>query len=285
MNKRQLEQLAAAGAFDTLLPDRAQAHGAAETLMRHAQTQAAERASSQTNLFGDAAGPADRPALPQVAPWTDADKLKHELDAVGFYLSAHPLDSYGDMLAKRKVLASTEVLGSHAHVGRCVRMAGAIDGYRERRSQRTGKKFAHLALSDSAGGFEVMVFEDLIERARDVVETNAPVVLSVDVKKRDDDDSIRLSARGIEALDDVAAQSAGGLEVFVRDTEPLEHLHTILGQYRGGRGRVRVVVTLEAGRREATVELPGPHKVSPLLRGALAAVPGVVDVRDAFEAA
>ena len=285
MNKRQLEQLAAAGAFDTLLPDRAQAHGAAETLMRHAQTQAAERASSQTNLFGDAAGPGDRPALPQVAPWTDADKLKHELDAVGFYLSAHPLDSYGDMLAKRKVLASTEVVGSHAHVGRCVRMAGAIDGYRERRSQRTGKKFAHLALSDSAGGFEVMVFEDLIERARDVVETNAPVVLSVDVKKRDDDDSIRLSARGIEALDDVAAQSAGGLEVFVRDTEPLEHLHTILGQYRGGRGRVCVVVTLEAGQREATVELPGPHKVSPLLRGALAAVPGVVDVRDAFEAA
>ena len=285
MNKRQLEQLAAAGAFDTLLPDRAQAHGAAEVLMRHAQTRAAERASAQTNLFGDAASPGDRPALPQAVPWTDADKLKHELDAVGFYLSAHPLDSYGDMLAKRQVLASTDVLGSHSYVGRCVRMAGAIDGYRERRSQRTGKKFAHLALSDSAGGFEVMVFEDLIERARDVVEANAPVVLSVDVKKRDDDDSIRLSARGIEALDDVAAQSAGGLEVFVRDSEPLEHLHTILGQYRGGRGHVRVVVTLEAGRREATVELPGPHKVSPLLRGALAAVPGVVDVRDAFEAA
>ncbi|MCH8168367.1 MAG: DNA polymerase III subunit alpha, partial [Proteobacteria bacterium] len=98
VNKRQIENLARAGAFDGLNPNRRQVFEAAETVVRHASAAAGERDSAQENLFGGGdAAPAPAPdlVLPQAADWPDTDRLRHEFEAIGFYLSAHPLDAYG----------------------------------------------------------------------------------------------------------------------------------------------------------------------------------------------
>jgi len=107
VNKRQLENLACAGAFDGLNPHRAQVHTAVELLIRHAGSAAAERESSQVNLFGEVAVE-DMP-LPVVADWDPNDRLKREFEAIGFYLSAHPLDDYAKALARLGVVRQSEL--------------------------------------------------------------------------------------------------------------------------------------------------------------------------------
>ncbi|HEX5776525.1 MAG TPA: DNA polymerase III subunit alpha, partial [Caulobacteraceae bacterium] len=101
VNKRALENLARAGAFDAIHNNRAQIVEAADTLIAHGQSIAADRASSQVSLFGDQ-GDAARPRLPRTEPWSQTQQLDEELAAVGFYLTGHPLEDMIDVLRRRR---------------------------------------------------------------------------------------------------------------------------------------------------------------------------------------
>lgn len=279
INRRQLEQLAAAGAFDRLDPNRARAAAAAEILIRHSHMAADVRNSQQTSLFvGDGdTGMNQRPPLPVVEPWNDAELLKHELSAVGFYLSAHPLDGYTTILHRFDVIPAADVTLGTDYAGRTVKMAGAIEGYSERRSRVKNRPFGVFALSDTSGGFEVMVFEDDLENARLLAEKRGPIVLDVEVRKRPDDDTVRLSAKGMISLETMAAQSETGLKIHINEAQALKNISDQLSRFKGGRGKVKLVVQLTNGN-QAEIDLAGHYRVAPALTGAIRSFHGVVDV-------
>jgi len=280
LNKRQMERLSAAGAFDSLLPDRAQAFAAAEIVMRIAQMEAKERESDQVNLFGgEMAATVDRPALPITKQWTDTEMLDEERKAVGFYISAHPLDSYERVLERERIISAREVYADGGLVGQTVRMAGAILGYREGMTKR-GNKFGRLTLSDRTDAFEMMAFEDDLEQMRALVEEGAPMVVSVQIRKRDDDDSIGLSCRGMESLEQVAAQSSKGLFVEVESEGAFASMKTALDRKSGGKGRVVVRVPVHDNSRYAEFRLEDRYKVTPELKQAIAAEMGVLSVEE-----
>ncbi len=282
INKRQLEQLASAGAFDQLDQNRARAASAAELLTRHSHMAAETRNSQQTSLFaGDIdTGMNQRPPLPTVEPWNDAELLKRELSAVGFYLSAHPLDGYATILRRFDVKSAADVTSSTDYVGRSVKMAGAIEGYGERRSRVKNRPFGVLNLSDASGGFEVMVFEDDLENARLLVEKRGPIVLDVEVRQRPDDDAVRLSAKGMMSLETMAAQSDTGLEIHLNEARALKNIASQLDRFKGGRGKVRLILQLANGN-QALVDLDGHYRVAPALTGAIQSFNGVVEVVEA----
>lgn len=280
VNKRQIERLAAAGAFDSLLPDRAQAFASAEILMRIAQMEAKERESDQVSLFGgEMASAVDRPALPIVKQWTDTQQLDEERKAVGFYISAHPLDSYETVLERERIISAREVYSDGGLVGQTVRMAGAILGYREGMTKR-GNKFGRLTLSDRTDAFEMMAFEDDLEQMRTLVEEGAPMVVSVQIRKRDDDDSIGLSCRGMESLEQVAAHSAKGLFVEVEGADAFASMKAALDRKTGGKGKVTIRVPVHENSRYAEFRLDGKYKVTPELKQAIAAEMGVLSVEE-----
>ena len=282
MNKRQIEQLAAAGAFDSLDISRAAAHGAAEDLMRHCHACAEARDSNQVSLFGDEELAAQSPAsrVRDAAVWTDSEALAHELSAVGFYLSAHPLDAYATVLKRLQVKSASNVQGGRDYVGQTVKMAGAIESFSERRSRRTGKRFGLFNLSDSSGGFEIMVFEDDLDDARILAEKGAPILVDTMVKSGgDESDSVRLSARGLKALETVAGQTGARLEIHLGDDKALEPLQALLDRYRGGSGRVSLIVKMNS-TTEAMIDVPGPFKVTPELSGGIRNQAGVLDVQE-----
>src|SRR6185369_11983038 len=104
LNKRQIESLAGAGAFDAIVPDRAAVFAAAETLLAHAVSAADERLSGQAALFGGDAHAGVAPIrLPRDASWTLAQRMAAEHDAFGFYFSAHPVDAQKHLLAAHRV--------------------------------------------------------------------------------------------------------------------------------------------------------------------------------------
>ncbi|KAK0358768.1 hypothetical protein LTR94_034039, partial [Friedmanniomyces endolithicus] len=103
VNKRALEGLARAGAFDSIHPNRRQLFEQADVLIAYCQSVAAERASSQVSLFGADQAAAARPRLKSVEQWAGPDKLDQELYAVGFYLSGHPLEELTPALKRKRV--------------------------------------------------------------------------------------------------------------------------------------------------------------------------------------
>ena len=209
VNRRLLETLSRAGALDGLNGNRRQAFEAAELLVRHGQGAASERNSGQFTLFGDGALQADRPALPAVDDWSAVDRLRQEFDAIGFYLSAHPLDAYGHGLARSGVRPSREILAE----GRSgtFRLAGTVISRKERTS-RNGGRFAWVQFSDPSGVFEVTVFSELLTQCRGLLEVGQAVLVRASVQFEGEAGAHhRPRPRAPEAGGAAAGQGAGGL--------------------------------------------------------------------------
>jgi DNA polymerase III subunit alpha len=274
LNRGQLENLAKAGAFDPLNPNRAQTFAAAELLLRQANRAATERQDGQGNLFGLGLG--DRPALPLLDDWPPVEKLEHEFAAIGFYLSSHPLDAYGKSLERAGILRWSDLPAALAANGTTrFRLAGIVVSRKERTSAR-GNRFAFVQMSDPSGMFEVTLFAEMLSQARALIEPGQRLVVTVDV--RSDEDSLRLTAQKIEPLDDVVAHAVAGLRVFLGEARALATLKSLIGREAGGRGRVSVVLDLP--EREIEIEIPGGFRVDPKVRAAVKSLPGIVDVHD-----
>ena len=125
MNKRQIENLARAGAFDNVVPNRRQVYEAVEMLVRHTNAMQNERESNQVNLFGDGFDEQSRPALPDVDDWSTEERLHQEHDAIGFYLSAHPLESYRQTLDRLRVVDWVDIQAGRVRGSRFT-MAGIV---------------------------------------------------------------------------------------------------------------------------------------------------------------
>jgi DNA polymerase-3 subunit alpha len=272
VNKRQIENLARAGAFDGLNPNRRQVFEAAETIVRHAAAAASERDSAQENLFGGGdAAPAPDLVLPQAVDWPAMERLRHEFEAIGFYLSAHPLDAYGAGLRHLGVVTSAELGAAMARDPGRKKLAGIVIGKQERTS-RQGNRFAFIQFSDTSGVYEVVVFSDLLAQARDFLDGGEPLLITVE--SRGDSDDLRLMAHEITPLEGAAAVAGLGLKVILSDPGPLGSLKSLLDRESRGRGRVVLVLDLDDGQ-EVELDLPGGYRLSAAARQAIKAVPGV----------
>jgi DNA polymerase-3 subunit alpha len=275
-NRRQFESLVKAGAFDSLNRNRAQSFAAIDMLLRHASAAASERTSHQVNLFAAETG-AQAALLPRVEDWSDVERLQHEFDAIGFYLSSHPLDAYGKGLARVGAVSFAELPARLAAGGPTrFKLAGIVIARKERNSAR-GSRFAFVQMSDTSGVFEVMVFAEVLAQSRQLLDGGQPLLVTADV--RAEEETLRLSAQRFEPLDRVVAEAAAGLKVFLGDSEALSPLKQLIARQSGGRGRVTLVVPVAAAR-EVEIALPGGFKISPAVRQAARAVPGVLDVQE-----
>ena len=276
VNKRQIENLACAGAFDGLCANRHQLYEGADILARRAAAAASERESSQTNLFGEALDAGEESLnLPLVPDWPVMERLNHEFDAIGFYLSAHPLDSYGDSLARVGVIPYAELRRSVAQAPGRKKLGGIVIGKQERTS-RQGNRFAFAQLSDASGIYEVVIFSEVLARTREVLGSGEPLLVSVDA--RVENGEMRLMAQDIEPLDDAMSSAATGVRLYLDRPDPLEGLKSVLARESGGgggRGKVAFVLELEDGQ-EVEMELPERYRLTPAMRRALKSISGVV---------
>ncbi len=280
LNKRILERLVYAGAFDSLNPNRAQLHAGLDLVLRHGQSAQAEKASDQVSLFGSVPEMAAyHPELPVVPDWPPLERLKFEFEAIGFYLSAHPLDGSAAALKRLGVVRYADLADDLRAGAQSTRrdLAGILVAKQERKS-KTGNRFAFVAASDPSGVFEVMLFSETLQAARPLLEVGAQLLFSVDVQTQGED--VRLTASKVSSLDQALANAAGQVRILVREAAPVVALKAILEREgRGGRSKITVEVGLD-DRHIAEVKLPGAWTVSAPIRQALRMVPGVLDVVD-----
>jgi DNA polymerase-3 subunit alpha len=280
VNKRVLESLAAAGAFDALETNRARAFAAVDMMLGTAQ-RAHEVASSGAMEFSFGPARATLP-LPTVEPWLPAERLQKEFDAIGFFLSGHPLDDYTPALRRLRVQSWAEFSRAVKSGVSAGRVAGTVIARTERRT-RTGSKMGIIGLSDPSGAYEAVLFSEGLAQFRDLLEPGKAVLLALSAELQGDD--VRARIQNVEPLDAAAAKMQKGLRVFLRNETPIESIAKRLeGTVGNGRpvpersdGEVSMVLMLGEGT-EVEVKLPGRFKVSPQIAGAIKAVPGVVAV-------
>jgi DNA polymerase-3 subunit alpha len=275
INKRLLESLVKAGAFDSLNKNRAQAFGAVEALTRHSQATHEARGSNQNSLFGDDTAQR-RPPLPKVPDWSPMERLQNEFQAIGFYLSSHPLASYERSLQRLKVTRAADLVAllQRGVAGR-VKLAGTVIDRQERTSAK-GNRFAFVSCSDQSGAFELTVFSELLGSKRNLLEAGQAILVSAD--GRLDGEQVKLTAQTIEKLEDAVANAAAGLRIVISDPAALEALRKHLDGKRG-RGKVTLVVPLP-DESEAEVTLPGSYAIASGLRDAIGGLPGVAQVEE-----
>lgn len=299
VNKRIIESLAAAGAFDTLERNRARVFAGADAILAACQRSHEAATSGQNDMFGSAP---DAPSiiLPQVEPWLPADRLRREYDAIGFFLSGHPLDDYATALKRLRVQSWAEFSRAVKTGATAGKVAATVVSRMERRT-KTGNKMGIMGLSDPTGHFEAVLFSEGLAQYRDVLEPGAAVLLQLGAELQGED--VRARVLHAEPLDHAAAKTQKGLRIFVRDTKPLESIARRLNMPEavaapGGTakpaavkpapaaappagaadGDVSLVMMLDL-ETEVEMKLPGRYKVSPQIAGAIKAVAGVVDVQ------
>jgi len=272
INKRIIESLAAAGAFDTLEPNRARVFAGADAILAACQRSHEAATSGQNDMFG---GAADAPTimLPQVEPWLPAEKLRREYDAIGFFLSGHPLDDYATVLKRLRVQSWSEFSRAVKTGATAGKVAATVVSRMERRT-KTGNKMGIIGLSDPTGHFEAVLFSEGLAQYRDVLEPGAAVLLQLGAELQGED--VRARVLHAEALDDAAAKTQKGLRIFLRDTKPLESIAKRLSPLAGqsGSGDVALVLRLDM-QTEIEFKLEGRFQVSPQIAGAIKAVAGV----------
>jgi len=278
VNKRVLESLAAAGAFEAFEQNRARVFAAADTLLARAQRAHDTAAIGQSELFGGGAV-RELIMLPQIEPWLPAERLRREYEAVGFFLSGHPLDDYAAVLKKMRVQPWAEFARAVKAGATAGRVAATVVSRTERRT-RTGSKMGIIGLSDPSGHFEAVIFSEGLAEHRDRLDPGNAVLLFLSAEVQGDE--VRARIQSVDALDSAAANLQKGLRVFLRDGAPLEAVAKRLepaprSAHANGDGEVSVVLLLRRGT-EVEVKLPGRFKVSPQIAGAIKAVPGVVQV-------
>ncbi|MGH7066964.1 MAG: DNA polymerase III subunit alpha [Acetobacteraceae bacterium] len=269
LNRMQLENLVKAGAFDTLGANRARLHVACETILHRAQVVAAENGSGQIGLFGGAA--AEALELAAIDDWAPMERLALEAEAIGFHLSAHPLDAYRDVLARMGAVASNRIEERAAAGAARLRLAGTVIAIKERMT-RTGSRMAWVRLSDAGGTFEITLFSEVLARTRGLLEAGANLLVTADVRL--EGESLRITAHEIAPLDEAAAAAGEGLRVWLDRLEAVGPIRSLLSHEAGGRGRVVLLPRL--ARAEAVeIALPGGFRVTPRLAQAMKLVPGV----------
>src|SRR6185312_5677095 len=208
--------------------------------------------------------------------WPPLEKLGFEAEAVGFHLTAHPLDAYAHVLHRLGAVRSDQIETLAARGITRVKLAGSVIGSKERIT-RTGSRMAWVRISDAAGSCEVTFFSEVLGRSREVLATGANVLVTADLRL--EDDTLRITASDVTALDQAASGVGAGMRVWLEKTEAVEHIRVLLD--REGRGKGRVVLVPRVGDGQSVeIALPGGFNVSPRLAQALKVVPGVERIEE-----
>ena len=224
--------------------------------------------------------------LPQIEPWLPAERLRREYDAIGFFLSGHPLDDYATVLKRLRVQSWAEFSRAVKTGATAGKVAATVVSRMERRT-KTGNKMGIMGLSDPTGHFEAVLFSEGLAQYRDVLEPGAAVLLQLGAELQGED--VRARVLHAEPLDDAAAKTQKGLRIFLRDTQTagVDRQAAGMGLSRrratarprrrapapaqlpraNGDGDVSLVMMLDL-ETEVEMKLPGRFKVSPQIAGA-----------------
>jgi DNA polymerase-3 subunit alpha len=274
VNKRVLESLVKAGALDSLAPGgqptavrRARLFAAVDRALEHGGRHQRDREKGQHQLFGGAMSDDDTAAagvvpLPDAPAWTEAQQLAGEKEALGFYMSGHPLERFARDLGLFGARRVGELSSPEADVW----VAGILSGLRALKT-RKGDRMAVFMLDDVAGSVEVVVFPETFAKHASLIEADAMLLVRGKLEK--DDESARLVATELLPIAALMERTTREVAIHLKaslNTRPtFEALAELLSRHRGDR-RVYLEVDVKAADGPLRVRADVTQRVKPTER-------------------
>jgi DNA polymerase-3 subunit alpha len=262
VNKRVIESLIKCGAFDSTGARRAQMMAALESAAELGQKIQKEKESAQASLFGTAeivkGNGNGSHVLPDITEWREKDLLAYEKEALGFYITGHPLARYADDV-KRLTTADTVTLRAKADKSE-VRICGIVASLNEKITKK-GDRMAFAVLEDQIGSVELMVFPDTYVKASVFLKTDEPLLVNgiVDVSE----ENCKVKALDVIPLSVAKEQNTRRVNFIVRTNavrrEQLESLKMIITRYRGDCTAYLQIIIPDTSR--TNIKLPDSYSV------------------------
>jgi len=253
-NKRTLESLFQAGAFDSLNLNRRQLIENIDMILSYGSRVQEMENSNQSDLFGDGSGNSsaiDEPELQPIQPWSNIERLNKERELIGFYLSGHPLNKFKEDIK----LFCTHTLDPQSLENlkdrTDVRCAGIITNVK-RVTDRKGRPFAFIQMEDLEGTIEVIAFNETYDRNLGMIQVDTLVVVDGSIDTRSGQPKI--IANSFERIESVREKFQDKLELKLDiDTNYVteDELHEMAGLFREHQGKTNVrfnVLSSEAKR-------------------------------------
>jgi len=283
IGKRPLEMLARAGAFDALDRNRARVFDGLDTLSAWSAAVHEAQGSAQVSLFGDGGADLPEPRLVNRDDWLPVERLAQEHQAIGFYLSGHPLDDYMPALKRKNVMTLAELTAAAERGPLVAKIAGNVSNRQERKSAK-GNRFAFVGLSDPTGLYEVTVFSETLEAARAHLEPGLAVVLTVEANM--EGETLKLLARAAQPIDSVAAGAGtAGLRIHIDSESAVTSVAGLLERLASegavrDRAPIRFCIADRDSGTEIEIATGQDFPVNPQIKGAIKAMAGVVLVEE-----
>ncbi|MEX1063594.1 MAG: DNA polymerase III subunit alpha [Balneolaceae bacterium] len=251
-NRRTIESLAQAGAFDSLHANRAQLLESIEDVLSYASRRQEEERLNQASLFGEGPGGgkgADEPRLRECAPWSNIMRLNKERELIGFYLSGHPLDKYQEDI--RLFASHTLDPDTLARLGdkATVRIVGIITSVK-RLTDRKGRPFAFVTIEDLKGTVEAITFNEIYDRNLGMIQTDTIVMAEGHIDKRNDQPKVIVkSLERVETLREKyqdQLQLTLSLETDVLTRDELNDMAALFSLHKGNTPVKLMVYSKEA---------------------------------------
>jgi DNA polymerase-3 subunit alpha len=254
VNRRAMEALVKSGAFDALEPNRASLAASLGAAIETAER--AEQYANQTSLFGGGSDAgAEAFALTRVPPWPERERLQNEKQSLGFYLSGHPFNAYREEL--RRIAATPLAKIAPTPFNETVMLAGVIYGVQMRNSRRG--RMAILTLDDGTAKVEVVVFGELFNEKRSVIQEDQVVALAGKVQNDEFSGGLRVTAERLMDLAEVRAAHARVLRLSINGQADAARLKQVLAPYAGG--ACAVAIRYRNAQGECDIRLPDTYKV------------------------
>ena len=196
VNRRVIESLIKCGAFDSLCPARSRLMAGLDTALEQAQREQRDRLEGQTSIFGMLTDTASREApLPEVAEWPQAERLQYEKEALGFYISGHPLAELAEELVRAGAQRTIDLAELDDDAPACL---GGVAAAWKHHVSKKGESMAFLSLEDMYGTAEVIIFPDTYQACLGLVEDEQPLLVRGRVSK--DEKAVKLVAEKVLPL-------------------------------------------------------------------------------------
>jgi DNA polymerase-3 subunit alpha len=251
INRRALESLISAGAFDSLMPDamtinqwRPRLCAGIDDALAYANSAWNDKLRGQSGLFGETAAETLEPELPDAAEWSDTDVLSREKAAVGFYLSSHPLDRFTPVLESLRIRKIADF--DEFRAGSNIVLAGMINDAQVRWSKK-GNRFCSFRLEDASASVKCLVWSDAFAKCSKNLYDDASVIIEGKVEAADGSD-VTVIVSDVRLIDEQVARAARNVSIAIpSDLINERFLDEVFALLSGTAGRTDVFLDVQAG--------------------------------------
>ena len=277
IGKRSLEMLIYAGVFDEISNNRNQLFQSIDILVEYSNICFSEKNTGQNNLFGETNNLLSYPDLKLIEDWNSSEKLKKEYEAIGFYLSAHPLDDYSKLFKSKNIEKFSELNEILKSGPKLIKISGSVLSKQERISNK-GNKFAFIQFSDPSGFFEVTAFSDVLDFYNNLLQPSQNLILSCQATLEENQPKLLL--RKVEKISDVLNSLEDlGIRIFIDDHNAVSFLKEqleILNNENLKKSPIKIVVISK--EFDVELDLPNSYRITNDVINSINHIPGVLQV-------